>query len=181
MRYAAKKPSICQAWPLGAGSEMEQKLTMLRVIRRLPRGMYMLFSRECHTEQGEIAAAGDYFKAEQDESGRWYAWPMAREWFLSNHEPVPNEADTYRQISTPRKVWMAGDAMCEEIQFLLQSGQLQLCPESETAYFKSGAMTAAKNAVLVIYEEAKTPAGQLEQINFAFVARDVFEQSYRML
>ena len=71
---------------------------------------------ETKDEKGETAHAGDYVKL--DAFGRPY--PNKAEFFEKNHRHI--DGDQYEQFPKDREVWMMGDAMCPEVEFLIEQG-----------------------------------------------------------
>ena len=168
-----------EAWCLGRGSAMEERLVAEGKILRRRDGTYELFSQEATGGQGEHAKAGDYFKV--DDAG--YPYPNAAEYFAANHRHV--EGDLYEQPAKPLSAWFKGDAPCAEVDFLVERGLLQLHPETPQAYFRArlwGAdLTAGEDAALVFYSVERSEDGTVTGAEFNFVARAEFEATYTML
>ena len=180
MKWAKKREDRqIRAWELGAGSPMEQQ--MLREGRIVLRedGSYELFSQEAVNGSGELAKKGDYFKV--DSTGAPY--PNSRERFLRTHSRI--EGDVYLQQSCPVQVWMAGDPVTEEIRWLLETGRLTMHPEDSSRFFQAilwGAhLSAASDAVLVLYQLFKDEQGRLRDVEFNFVAATEFQRDYTLL
>lgn len=179
MRHAEKKKKPVRAWQLGAGTAMEKELIREGAIRRLADGSYALFSQEAVNGAGEVAQTGDYFKVDIV-NGKRYPYPNSREFFEANHCHL--EGDSYEQRGRTVAVWQAGDAPCEEIGFLLSSGQLTLCPEDDTHYFNAvllGApLSAAKDATVILNRVERDEQGRITGIAFSFVARAEFDRDF---
>ena len=179
MRHAEKKKRVVLAYQLGAGTAMEEELIREGAIRRLADGSYALFSQEAMNGAGEIACAGDYFKVDVV-NGKRFPYPNSREFFEANHRHL--EGDSYEQRGRAVAVWQNGDAPCEEIDFLLHSGQLTLRPQDEARYFNAvllGApLSAAKDAVVVLNRVERNEQGSITDIAFSFVSRPDFERDF---
>lgn len=183
MKYAQKKEGKrVQAYELGCGSQMEDNLIREGVIRHLENGDYELFSREAVNGRGELAHPGDYFKVDT-EGERHYPYPNSREFFLANHRHI--QENEYEQICKPLAVWMEGDEICEEIEYLLRTGKLTLLPDQKERYFNAilwGApLSAARNDVLVIYNVERDESGAITGIDFNFVQEKVFYRDYNIV
>ncbi len=182
MRYAIKKTDkTVKAYCLGENSAMEQALLREGAIRLRPNGLYELFSQEAASGAGELARPGDYFKVDTVE-GRHYPYPNDQAFFLANHRHIAG--DDYQQRSRPVAIWQADEALCPEVQFLLETGRLVLNPNDPARYFNAhlwGApLSAARDATLVFYSIERDAAGQITDISFNFVARPQFEENYRL-
>ena len=183
MKRAVKsKRKIVKAYPLGAGHPMEAALIEEGAIRHLPDGSYELFSQEAVNGHGQIAQAGDYFKVDTID-GRHFPYPNDREFFLNNH--IHLSGDEYEQINKPLLIWQAGDAMSEEIRWLVDTGRLTLKPQDPSHFFNAflwGAdLSAASDATLVVYSVDRDASGAITEISFNFVARPEFEACYSIL
>lgn len=179
MRYAIKTKTLVQAYPLGADHPMEKKLVELGAIRVHPDGEYELFSQEAINGKGQIAHAGDFFKADLVD-GVYYPYPNGREDFLKKHTHV--EGDTYRQVAYPMPVWLDGDPMEEEIRFLLDTGRLTICPEDEKRYFNAylwGTLESRSRDGIVAFYDVKRENGAITDVNFNLIERNYFEENYR--
>lgn len=188
MNYAVKnKRKVVKAYCLGAASEMETFLLEQGAIRRRPTGEYELFSQEAVNGSGQIAQPGDFFKVDVkvDEAGnqRCFPYPNDRAYFLSHHRHL--SGDDYEQINQPLAIWRATDEMCEEVQYLLETGKLILKPEDPERYFNAflwGAdLSAGKDATLIFYSVDRDESGAITDISFNFVAAAEFEANYTIL
>lgn len=183
MKQAIKiKAKQVQAYLLGGGSEMEQRLLREGKIKRREDGRYELFSLEAVNGEGQLASPGDYFKVtEQD--GERYPYPNGRAWFEENHTHL--QGDTYAQKNAPLQVWQYGDPVCEEIIWLLQTGRLTLNTKEDSRYFNAflwGApLSAPKNATVIFYSVDRGEKGEITDISFNFIAPEVFATDYKML
>lgn len=182
MRYARKARTIVTAYQLGAHSPMEEELIREGAIQRLPDGGYALFSQEAVNGTGETAQPGDYFKVDTID-GKRYPYPNGRAQFEAGHRHI--EGDTYEQLAKPLAVWQDGDGPCEEMDHLLASKRLTLCPEDEARYFNAvlwGApLSAARDATVVFYRVDRDGQGRITDVEFNFVARWDFERDYVFL
>lgn len=168
----------CQAYELGAGSEMELNLIKEGKICRIGNGAYELFSQESKSGSGQLANEGDYFKV--DNAG--YPYPNKREWFFQNHRHL--KGDTYEQLPKALLAWESTDEVTPEVQFLIDNKGLKLDPENPEKYFGAklwGAwLTAASDAVLIFYRVSyDETTGKVTDASFNFVARNEFNASYR--
>ena len=180
MKWARKKLTRLQAWQLGAGSPQEQALIDKGLIVRRADGRYELFSLEAAgNDSGQIAEAGDYFKT--DATGHPY--PNSRSVFEQTHRHV--EGDWYEQITHPVRIWMKGDPVCEETEWLVRTGKLTLHPEDPRHYYSARLWgteeTAPDTAVLVFYRVERSPDGELSAIDFNFVVESEFLRTYTLL
>lgn len=183
MKYAVKsKKRIVKAYPLGAGHPMEAVLIAEGAIRLREDGSYELFSQEAVNGHGQIAYAGDYFKFDTID-GHHYPYPNGREYFLENHTYLGG--DEYEQVNKPLLIWQAGDALTEEIRWLVDTGRLTLKPQDPSHFFNAflwGAdLSAAADATLVFYSVDRDTAGSITDISFNFVAKPEFEASYSII
>ena len=173
------KQPIVKAWKLGQQSHMEQRMIREGKIRILGPERYEVFSQEALGKSGEIAAAGDYFKV--DNAG--FPYPNEKAYFEENHIHLGGE--DYRQIPRPLKAWLLGDPVTEEIDFLLRFRELQITPEQPAECFRAplwgSILTAASDAVLVIYNMERDPSGRIVDVDFNFVARAEFDLTYRFV
>ncbi len=183
MRYAVKsKKKIVKAYCLGAGSDMEAMLIEEGAIQKREDGKYELFSLEAVNGNGEIAEAGDYFKVECS-GEKHFPYPNSKEFFEENHIWITG--DEYEQKNHPLAFWQADDPICEEIQYLINTGKLTLNPEDPEHYFNAflwGAdLSAAKDASVIFYSIDRNEEGEITDISFNFVAEKVFRESYEII
>ena len=180
MRYAVKnKGKIVNAYCLGQDSEMEQLLIRLDRIRQLPDGGYELMSQEAKNGAGEQAEAGDYFKVDLVD-GVYFPYPNSRAYFLKNHTHI--EGDRYEQKVVPLAIWQWGDAPCDVVTYLLETGKLRLDHGDEERFFNAflwGAdLSAAQDATVVFYDIVRDASGAVKDVSFNFVVKEEFERSY---
>ncbi len=179
MKWAIKRTKRFRAWQLGADTPMERELIRQGRIRVRGDGRCELFSQEATGEVGQIASAGDYFKV--DPPGCPY--PNKRDVFEQRHRHIGG--DWYEQVCQPVRIWMADDPVCEEIDYLLSTGQLSLHPEDPARFFSARLWgteeTAARNAVVVLYEIERDDGGDIRFIDFNFVERGYFERMYDVM
>lgn len=165
-----------EAWELGTGSEMQQKLFAEGKIVYTDNGKYELFSQEAQSGSGEKAVAGDFFKV--DKAG--FPYPNGREWFLANHRHI--EGDTWEQLPKPLMAWESTEEITPEVQFLIDNKGLKLSPATPDQYFGAELwgswLTAASDAVLIFYSVTRDENGTIVDADFNFVARPEFEASY---
>lgn len=173
------KLPIIKAWQLGQHSHMEQRMILEGKIRLPKPGRYEVFSQEARGESGELASVGDYFKV--DSAG--FPYPNEKTYFEANHIHLGGE--DYRQLPKPLKAWLLGDPVTEEIDFLLRFKGLQITPERPDECFRAplwgSTLTAAADAVLVIYSLERDSSGRIVDVDFNFIARPEFDLTYRFL
>ena len=176
---AEKTALRVRAWQLGAGTEMEKEMVAQGKIKRRNDGAYEVFSMEATGETGQIAKAGDYFKL--DDSGKPY--PNDKAFFESNHESLGGE--WYLQKARPLRIWRADLPMEEPIRFLLDQKTLVIDPDHPDRYFSAqiwGTLeTAAQDAVIILWDVQRDGQGQIRHVEFSFVDRRIFGQTYRIL
>ena len=181
MRFARRDNTVVHAYQLGAGSETERRLIQNGSIRVLPGNKYELFSLEATNGSGEIASAGDYFKVTVVNE-KEYPYPNRKEYFEQNHTYIKD--NLYRQASRPLAFWRFGDAKCDEIDFLVDSGRLIISENSQkfyTANLHGAKLSAPRDAYIVLYEICRDNDGIIHDIAFNFVAKDEFEANYRVI
>lgn len=179
MRWAKKKLVRLQAWQLGTNTIMERKLIEEGRIIKRDDGQYELFSLEATRGTGEIARAGDYFKVDATNC----PYPNEKAKFERTHRRL--EGDWYEQISVPVHIWTADEPVCEEINFLLSTGRLQIHSGDPQHYFSAKLWgteeTAPRDAVVVFYSVERDGSGTIHSIDFNFVVKDVFDETYELL
>ena len=176
MRRARKKTVVIRAYRLGERSSGLDKLVAAGLVVLRNDGSYEVHTEETKDGKGEMAHAGDYVKL--DASGRPY--PNEAGFFEENHRHI--DGDQCEQISKDREVWMMGDAMCPEIEFLIKQGRLELHKEDPEHYFQGTGwgtkLIASSDAALVFYEIKKNSDGKITDAEFNFVDRETFEETY---
>ncbi len=179
MRRARKKPVRVNAYRLGEQSEGLDRLIKEGLVSQSDDGTFEVHTMETKDEKGETAHAGDYVKL--DAAGRPY--PNKAEFFEKNHRHI--DGDQYEQFPKDREVWMMGDAMCPEVEFLIEQGRLELHKEDPEHYFKGTGwgtkLTASSDAALVFYEIKRNAGGNIVDAEFNFVDRDTFEETYELI
>ena len=183
MRMAVKnKGKLVRAWRLGDGTPMERQLLARGRIRKAEPGIYELFSLEAVNGGGQLARVGDYFKVTESR-GQLYPYPNGREWFEANHRHL--QGDAYEQLPKPLGFWQEGDYLSEEVEFLFAHDKIDLTPEHQDRYYNAvlwGApLSAPRDAVIVVYGVDRDEQGVIRDIDFNFVAREVFEREYTIL
>lgn len=179
-KYAIKKQGkVVKAYQLGVGNPMETQLIQEGAIKVIGNGQYELFSQEAVNGHGEVAVAGDYFKVD-DKNGRHYPYPNKKDWFESNHIHV--SGDEYQQKPKPNMIWESTDKINKAVKWLLDNKKLVINKGDEQHFFNAvlwgSLLSAAKDAVLVFYGIIKTPNGDIDDVDFNFVARDIFTRDY---
>ena len=149
-----------------------------KLVEKAP-GVFEVFSREAVNGTGEIAYAGDYIKV--DVSGNPYC--NTAEFFEKNH--IKTGENQYRQIPAVCDAWTAQEEMCEEIRYLIREKGLALDEASEEKYYTAplfGTMeSAGRDAVLVFYRIDRGEQGEIQDADFNFVARDIFDAAYDII
>ena len=167
MRRARKKPVRVNAYRLGEQSEGLDRLIKEGLVSQSDDGTFEVHTMETKDEKGETAHAGDYVKL--DAFGRPY--PNKAESFEKNHRHI--DGDQYEQFPKDREVWMMGDPMCPEVEFLIEQGRLELHKEDPEHYFKGTGwgtkLTASSDAALVFYEIKRNASGNIADAEFIFV------------
>lgn len=173
-----KKPLPVQAFQLGSACCLERKLMALGLLIPLPNGLWRIKTREAQTE-GELVEAGDYIKI--DRSGMPY--PNSKEWFESNHTRL--DENLYLQTAAPRIAWKADQPMIPEIQFLLDRELLVRVPGDPQPTFRARLwgtwQTAPADAAVVLDRVDTDSRGEIQAVEFHFVANDEFEATYDIL
>ena len=179
MVYAKKRTGKrVKAYELGGGNAVELELLRACKIVLDGDGNYNLFSSEAVNGSGEIAERGDFFKV--DSHGAPY--PNKRGWFLENHRHI--FGDEYEQLPKVLPIWQVGDAVCPELEFLINAGKLQLNTKSAARYFNAfiwgSRLSAASDAVIVFYEIQRDEHGEISNVDFGLVDRKIFERDYEL-
>lgn len=176
MKTIMKKQDRVKAYQLGQNHPVELQAIREGTIRKLDTGRYELFSQEAVNGRGQTAKVGDYLKV--DTEGRPYY--NGREWFEQNHTYIGG--DEYIQKCRKYPAWEAGDEICRELEFLLDTGRLRLNPQAPERYFEAcmddALLTAASDAVLVFYEIDRDSRGAITDCTFNFVSRVTFDKTY---
>lgn len=174
-----KAGKIVKAYCLGEQSEVEKKLIREGKIIFHDNGEYELFSQEAVNGTGEKALKGDYFKL--DSNG--YPYPNDRSFFRKNH--IQLNQDEYEQIPKTVMAWTKNEELSPEIEFLIKEKNLVIDKKSKNKYFNAplwGSMlSAAEDAVILIYSVDRDANDKIIDIDFNFVARDEFNRDYVIL
>ena len=176
--FVEKTPIPQVAFCLGEGHPLEQELLQRGRLKPIAPGLWEILTREA-TEQGEVARDGDYIKF--DTAGMPY--PVEAAFFLPRHT---RQADgRYLQATRVLQAWGHEEPMGREMQWLLDRGLLQYHPETPASAFRAFLygtwQTAAADAVIIFDTLQETADGDIDHIEFHFVARDAFDASYRVL
>jgi hypothetical protein len=170
-----KKAIPAQAFCLGQNNKLQQALLERGLLQKTGPGHWEVLTREA-TVQGEVACDGDFIKL--DSIGMPY--PVKRDFFLANH--VLQEDGTWLQKSRPLRMWCRDEEPCRELQFLLDEELLEYRPaQAEQAFraFLFGTWQTAPADAVIIFDAVRYDAdGQLDRVDFHFVARDEFEKTY---
>jgi len=173
-----KKEVKLQAYCLGTGHPMEEKLLNRGLIRKDPDGTYRLFSQETRGE-GQAAKPGDYFKV--DSTGSPY--PNDRAFFLENHTHLTG--DWYLQQAKPLKAWWNREGMCRELRYILGKNILRVDENDPEKHYRAqlwGTTLYAPESTVIVFSQVDQDAGgQITHVDFYFLDRDIFLQTYDIL
>ena len=179
MRKARKKSVRIKAYRLGEQSEGLDRLIKKGLVCPLDDETFEVHTVETKGGKGEKVHAGDYVKLDASER----PYPNKADFFEENHRHI--EGDQYEQLPKEREVWMMGDPMCPEIEFLIEHGRLELHKEDPEHYFQGTGwgtkLTASSDAALVFYEIKKKSDGKIIDAEFNFVDRKTFEETYELI
>lgn len=181
MRKIIKKQGEIVAYQLGleADKAIEDKLITEGLIKKLSDTEYEIFSQEAVNQVGEKACAGDYVKI--DSAG--YPYPNEKRYFEENH--IQLGQNRYIQRSFPLLAWVSGDAMCEEVEFLISDKGLKLDPDNAERYFGAPLwgtyLNADIDAILVFYSINRNSAGEIVDADFNFISKNEFEKTYEFI
>lgn len=182
MRWAIKSKRVeTRAIELGADEKNPLYLSLIAEgkIKKVSEDCYEIFSMEAVNGKGQRAQKGDFVKINPEGA----VHPNDREFFLENHKHIAG--NLYEQIPFPVRVWCVGDEISQEMQYLLETGQLVLDESSDEKYFNANLwgtnLSAAKNAYLVMYKVFTDEAGQIEYIGFNFVEYEEFGKTYAFI
>ena len=177
-----KQGKTVKAYCLGAENPEIVRLISEGKIIALENGFYELMSQEAikgGSGHGELAKTGDYVKL--DNNG--FPYPNARDFFDANHRHI--SGDNYEQIPKPLFAWTIEDPMCPEIEFLLKQNRLQIREDSQDKFFSAflwGTLeSAARDAIVVLYDVTKESTGTIKDISFNFIDRDEFNRTYNVI
>ena len=176
MRHAVKKPIPIHALRLGDCTPEENRLLAQGKLQITPDGTYRVFSLEALTGEGEIAKPGDYVKFSSDGC----PYPNTKAFFEANHRPLGE--DWYEQLPRRLAAWTAEEGITPEIAFLQQKKGLVFHPDTPEAYFSAPlwgtTLTAARDAVILLYNIHRDRNGCILDIEFNFVAKFEFDLTY---
>lgn len=176
MKKVKKFNVSVKAFELGADNPLEEELISAEKIIKHD-DCYEIFSTEAD-EKGELAHAGDFAKI--DNAGNPY--PNARERFLNHHKHV--EGNNYTQFPKVIMSWTYGDDTDEVIEYLLETGQLEIDHDSMKSFYKAELwgtiLTAKKQDVILIYSYKKD-GDQIVSVDFNFIDKDEFDQTYEYI
>lgn len=179
MKKARKRQVVVQAYRLGDESNVMDRLTLEGKVRLRGDGNFEVFSQETKGRFGEIAHAGDYIRL--DSSGMPY--PSRAEFFEKNYRHIAGEF--YKQCPNAVYVWMYGDPIGPEMQYLVDHNQLTFHEDDPNRFFRAPLwgtkLSAAKDAVIVFYRIDRDEEGKICHVEFNFVARDEFDRTYDLL
>ncbi|WP_288339211.1 hypothetical protein [uncultured Allobaculum sp.] len=167
------------AYPLDEHHPKIRQLLEEKKLIQLPDGSFEVFSQETKGQaHGQHASAGDYIKID----GAGYPYPNTRDFFLAHHIPAARE-DTFFQKPETRQAWQVGEPSNDLIEYLVKHGKLEIHPEDEDHYFQAqlwGTLeTAAKDALVVIYEAERSEKQEILSVTFNLLTREEFEKTYR--
>lgn len=170
---------LIKAYRLGQKCAVLQRLMDEQRIISNHDGTFRIFSQEAVNGTGELALAGDYIRI--DSTGTPYPNTAA----FVRHNLRHLFGPYFLQIPHPVSVWTAEEDMCPEIEFLINKKSLILNESDPEHYFTAplwgSTLSAAKNAVLVLYAVERNTQGQLTNLEFNFVEREEFHKTYRII
>lgn len=175
------KGKLVQAYQLGGGSTVINKLIESGRIENLGDGKYAIYSQEAvnGTVGGEVAKAGDWIKID----GSGCPYPNDKVYFEANHCHL--EGDTYEQIPKPLQAWDAECEMCPEVVFLVTKKGLVINETSTEQRYSAELWgtkeVAAADAVIVFYDISRDNNGCIIDADFNFVERGEFNRTYRVV
>ena len=163
---------------LGEGSALERELAEKGMLIARPDSSFEVRTRESGEGLGETARAGDFVKL--DVGG--FPYPVSEEAFLREHRLT--EAG-YLQIPRDLQAWTPEEARPAVLDWLLERGRLSLHPEDPAHYYEAERwgtrLTAPEDAVLVFHRILAGPDGEILDVDFNFVVREIFDRSYEIL
>lgn len=164
-----------EAYQLGKDSAKEKDMIGSGRIRPLDDGSYEVFSQEAVNGKGEHAQVGDYFKI--DNAG--FPYPNSKEYFEREHRKIGE--DLYEQIPKELQAWSLKEGETPEIRFLKENRGLVISEDHMEAPLWGSILSADPDAVIVYYSVQKNLEGEIQDIDFNFVARNEFEKTYDVL
>ena len=179
LQVIKKEGKQVEAYEVGRDLAAIRKLVDAGKVKDCGDGTWEVFSKEAVHGKGEVCREGDFIKLDSDGD----PYPNSREFFLQNHRHL--EGQLYEQKPVPLTAWEVGEPDDGLLRFLMEKKGLVINEESQEKYFTAplwgSLLSASKDAVLVLYKVTKDEEGQLLDVDFNFVTRKVFEESYRVL
>lgn len=176
MKVIKLKGKQVKAYILGNGSPEEIRMMEEGKIKKTDIG-YELFSQEAMGAVGQKAKKGDYFKIDNEDR----PYPNEKQWFEKNHSLI--EENLYEQLPKELDSWEKGQPLSEEVKFLLNSGRIKIDENSSERYFEAflwgTVLHAAEDAILLFYEVIRDENNNIIDIDFNFITRKEFEQTYK--
>ena len=174
-----QEAAIVEAYCLGEENEVLNRLMEEgKLVEKAP-GVFEVFSQEAVNGKGEIAHTGDFIKI--DASG--FPYFNQAEYFRKKHRSLGG--NKYLQSTSPYDAWTVEEDMCEEIDYLIKEKGLVIDESSEERYFSAPLdgtiVSAARDAVIMFYEIVRDDNGKIQDVNFHFVKRDIFDETYDIL
>jgi len=155
---------------LGSGTELERRLIGAGLIASDENG-YEVWSQEAMGREGERARPGDYVLVD----GAGQPYPVGSGTFECLYRI--REDGRYEAITQLRLAWMWPDPDDGPVRELVAQGRLEMDEDHPESFFRARLwgtdLTAARDAVLVFYDEART--------DFNFVERGEFERTYEIV
>ena len=176
------KGKIVKAYQLGDNSnEIIKNLISDGKIINAGDGSYRVFSREIMNGEndGEIAAEGDWIKI--DSNG--FPYPNKKDFFEANHRHI--DGDTFEQIPKALLAWDSNLEMCPEVTFLVEKKGLIIDEKSVSRRYSAELWgtteVADAEAKIVFYKISYAGNGDIEDIDYNFIASDEFEKTYSIV
>lgn len=148
-------------------------------LKQLDENTYEIFSQEVHGGKGEVAYAGDFVKI--DVEGRIY--PNSAAYFLKNH--IYLRDFEYEQIPVLLDAWTIKEEMCEEIEYLIREKGLVINHCNKDQCYKVSVndtiLSAGLDDMIVFYEIVRDEKGDIQDIDYHFVKKTIFDQTYQIV
>lgn len=175
MKEIKKRPIPTKVYELGKDDSRIQSLFEQGLIKKI-HSQYEVFTLESGKTEGQIACEGDFIKV--DIKGNIY--PTTKEKLYADYDQI--EENLFVPKGKILSAWFAEENPCDEILYLIEKGILKLDPTHPEQYFQAVLwgtdVRAAKNAALIFYSIKKDTDGTILEIDFNFVERTIFEQTY---
>lgn len=181
MKRAIKKSGkLVKAYRLGDSHSVTRKLIKEGKICQIDKNTFELYSQEASNGIGEIARRGDWYKLDSANC----PYPNSRDYFEAHHKFI--SIDQYEQIPEEVYTWnLERDGLCQEAEYLLKTGKLIINEEDEKHYYNAELwgtfLSAAKDAIIVFYKILKNKEGIIEEVDFNFVEKSEFYETYKVL